>query len=238
MDNSLLPGALMLSLSLVCVMLILLGLRKALKMTGWEKARQRSFFVRTLFIIIGWMVLLAVLSMRGFFRNFDLPPRVVFSMLLPVIAILIFSFTRKGKQLIRVVPAHWLIIFQSFRIFVELLLWLAFMKGLLPEQMTFEGMNYDVLAGIFGLVAGWLVLQYKGMYKKIVIVYNVIGLGLLLNILVIAILSFPGPGRYFMNEPANRIVAEFPFIYLPGILVVIAAGLHILSLRRLFIRQA
>ena len=56
---------------------------------------------------------------------------------------------------------------------------------------------------------------------------------LLLNILAIAALSMPTPLRQFMNEPANTIIGEFSFIYLPGVLVVIAYSLHIFSLRQL-----
>jgi len=56
---------------------------------------------------------------------------------------------------------------------------------------------------------------------------------LLLNILVIAVLSMPTPFRYFQNEPSNTLVAQFPFILLPGILVPIAYTLHIFSLRQL-----
>jgi uncharacterized membrane protein len=43
--------------------------------------------------------------------------------------------------------------------------------------------------------------------------------------------------RHFMNEPANKIVTEFPFIYLPGVLVVIAFVFHILSLRQIAISE-
>jgi hypothetical protein len=238
MNNTLLTDLLLLLLVFICLGIILAGLHKVLPTTGWTKQQQRSFFIRTTLIIVAWMVLLIILATRGFFRNFQLPPRVVFTILVPLIVILIFSFTTKGKQLLRAIPQHWLVMFQSFRIFVELLLWLAFVQGLLPEQMTFEGRNFDVVAGILGLAAGWLILHNKGWNKKILVAYNVIGLALLLNILVIAVLSFPGPLRYFMNEPANVIVADFPFIYLPGILVVIAAGFHMLSLRQLFVKRA
>lgn len=42
----------------------------------------------------------------------------------------------------------------------------------------------------------------------------------------------PRPVRLFMNEPANTIVATFPYCWLPGIVVPIAYILHILSLRK------
>ena len=44
----------------------------------------------------------------------------------------------------------------------------------------------------------------------------------LLNIGFIAMTSMPTPLRLFMSEPDNRWVAYFPYIYLPGILVVTA----------------
>jgi hypothetical protein len=73
--------------------------------------------------------------------------------------------------------------------------------------------------------------------KKLAIAFNFLGVLLLLNILVIAVLSMPSPFRYFMNEPANTLVAQFPYILLPGVLVPIAYGLHILSLRQLLTKK-
>lgn len=235
MENTLLPAILMSALSLGCLIIILAGLRKALRKTGWEQPKQQSLFNKTMLAIAGWVILLAALSLAGFFRVFSLPPRIVLFLLGGIIIILFISFSKTFVQLLKTVPPHWLVMMQSFRILVELLLWQAFAKGLLPEQMTFEGRNYDVLSGILGLVAGWLMLRNKSWWKPVAVVYNIIGLALLVNILVIAVLSMPTAFRYFMNEPSNTIVAEFPFIYLPGILVIIAASFHIFSLRQLFV---
>ena len=232
MENTLLPAILMSALSLGCIIVILAGLQSVLKKTGWPKEQRQSVFNKALLAIIIWVTGVGGLSLAGFFRYFELPPRIVFILIPAVLIFLLVSYSKKCKQLLKTVPPHWLVMIQSFRILVELLLWQAFVKGLLPEQMTFEGRNFDILAGILGLVAGWLMLKNKSAWKSIAVVYNIIGLGLLLNILVIAVLSMPTPIRYFMNEPSNTIVAEFPFIYLPGILVVIAIAFHIFSLRQ------
>lgn len=130
-------------------------------------------------------------------------------------------------------PSHWLVLMQSFRIIVELLLLFAFIAGKLPVQMTFEGRNFDVVTGLLALPVGYLLLRKKSNAKKLAIAFNIIGLLLLLNVLAIAILSMPTSLRYFMNEPANTLVAQFPFILLPGVLVPVAYGLHIFSLRQL-----
>jgi hypothetical protein len=238
MKNIGLPGLLMIALTLLCVLLVLWGLRKTLTRTGWDRPAQQAVFTGTALAIAGWLVLLTVLSLAGFFRHFTtLPPRPLLAILAPAILLVILSFRKKCIELLKATPPHWLVVMQGFRIVVEIQLWLAFTRGLLPVQMTFEGRNYDIISGLLGLLAGWLMWRFKPYWKTISIIYNIIGLALLLNILVIAALSMPGPARYFMNEPANAMVAEFPFIFLPGGLVVLAIMLHVFSLRQVFLRQ-
>lgn len=122
---------------------------------------------------------------------------------------------------------------QVFRVFVEIILWLLFIQNLIPVQMTFEGFNWDVLTGITSLLAARYLLNSKGG----LIAWNIFGLLLLVNIVTIAILSMPTPLRVFDNEPANRIVTIFPFIYLPTLLVPMAYILHFLSLRKLLMKS-
>lgn len=228
----------MIALMLLCMLLVLWGLRRTLARTTWSEPAQRTVFTNTTLAIVGWLVLLTVLSMAGFFRDFTtLPPRPALVIIIPAVVLAILSFRKKCITLLQAAPPHWLVAMQGFRIVVEIQLWLAFTRGLLPVQMTFEGHNYDIVSGILGLLAGWLMWRFKPYWKTIAVVYNIIGLALLLNILVIAVLSMPGPTRYFMNDPANTIVGEFPFIFLPDGLVVLAIALHVFSLRQVFLNR-
>jgi hypothetical protein len=111
---------------------------------------------------------------------------------------------------------------------------MAFEQGKLPIQLTFEGRNFDIISGITAPIVAFL-LSKNLVSRGVVIVWNVVSLGLLINVVATAVLSLPTPFRVFMNEPANRIVAEFPVIWLPGLLVPLAYGLHFLSLRQLLI---
>ncbi|HEV2479744.1 MAG TPA: hypothetical protein VGS79_08760, partial [Puia sp.] len=43
----------------------------------------------------------------------------------------------------------------------------------------------------------------------------------------------PTPLRVFFNEPANTLITQFPFIFLPGMLVPLAFSLHFISLRQM-----
>ncbi|MFI5129995.1 MAG: hypothetical protein ACHQFX_08400 [Chitinophagales bacterium] len=228
------PGFLWPLLTLICVVLIITGFNAALKKTDWDQNRRQKIFFGTTALIILWIGLLTVLSYKGFFADFSkLPPRPALAVLIPLPFVLLFAFSKNGTQLLQSVPSHWLVYMQSFRIVVELLLLFAFLAGKLPVQMTFEGRNFDVITGLLALPVGYLLARKKSYSKKLAVAFNLIGLTLLLNILVIAVLSMPTSLRYFMNEPSNTLVAEFPFILLPGVLVPLAYGLHILSLRQL-----
>ena len=103
--------------------------------------------------------------------------------------------------------------------------------------MTLEGRNFDILTGILAFPVGYLLAKRKTYAPKLAVAFNLLGLLLLINILVIAVLSMPTPIRYFMNEPANTLVAQFPFILLPGVLVPIAYTMNIFSLRQLLVKE-
>ncbi|HLL41760.1 MAG TPA: hypothetical protein VK369_01420 [Segetibacter sp.] len=232
------PGFLWPLLTLVCLLIILYGLNQILKRTTWTIIKKRKLIFGAVLLIAGWSALLTVLSYKGFFANFSaLPPRPALAVLTPLPFILWFTFSKTGTELLQRVPSQWLIFMQSFRIFVEVLLWFAFLAGKLPVQMSFEGRNFDILTGLLALPAGFLLLKKKAYAPRIIIAFNVVGIVLLLNILIIAILSMPTSIRYFMNEPSNTLVAQFPYILLPGVLVPIAYSFHIFSLRQLSIKN-
>ena len=232
------PGLLILLLTLICIVFILKGIHAALKKTGWEEGRRKKIFIATTLAVLLWTALLSVLSFQGFFSDFsNLPPRPALAILIPLPVVLLIAFSKKGTEFLQSIPPHWLVWMQSFRIAVELLLLLAFINNKLPVQMTFEGKNFDILSGILALPVGYVLAKRKSHASKWAVIYNFIGIFLLINILVIAVLSMPTSIRYFMNEPANVLVAEFPFILLPGILVPLAYTLHIFSLRQLLLRE-
>ena len=232
------PGFLWPLLTLICLVFILAGLRAVLKKTNRAKNTQNKIFFGTTIILVLWIGLLTILSYKGFFADFSkLPPRPALAMLMPLPIIILIAFSKTGTQLLRLVPPQWLVFMQSFRIVVELLLLFAFMAGKLPVQMTFEGRNFDIMTGLLALPVGYLLAKKKSYAPILAIVFNIIGMLLLLNILVIAVLSMPTSIRYFMNEPSNTLVAQFPFILLPGVLVPIAYTMHIFSLRKLLITR-
>jgi hypothetical protein len=210
--------------------LVLRHLRIALAQTAWPVEKQKTIQARTMIVFLLWGVFLAVFSLAGISRRFEwFPLNLAPVLFIPLITTLVVVFSGKMKHILTFVPQKTLTQLQVFRVFVEILLWMLFLENLLPVQMTFEGRNFDILAGVTApIVAYWF-----SENRKVMIVWNFLCLALLINIVTIAILSTPTSIRVFYNEPSNTIVTYFPFIFLPGFLVPLAYGLHFLSLRKL-----
>jgi hypothetical protein len=193
----------------------------------------KSIFRTTIVLLIAWLVLLGILSIRGFFSDFSrLPPRLIIALLTPLPVVLFFTRSRAGKQFLQHIQPQWLIYLQSFRILVEIGLWVLVRNGSLPIQMSVEGRNFDILTGLFAFPIGYYCFVKKTWPPVLSLLYNIAGLVLLVNIVAVSALSLPTPLRAFHNEPDSSLITTFPLIYLPGLLVPLAYTLHILSLRQ------
>jgi hypothetical protein len=220
------------AITVIFATLLVLELRSALSRTTLSEARQARIFRTTTLLLFLWLLIIGAIAYLGFFNDFSgMPPRLFIVLVIPLITIAWVMNNPTALEIIRAMSPTKLLGFQVFRVFVEILLWTLFTQGLLPEQMTFEGRNFDILAGLTGPFMAWLAYKQK-VSKGILIIWNVVCLGLLINIVTTAILSMPTPLRVFMNEPANTIVAAFPIIWLPAFLVPLAYTLHLFSLHQ------
>lgn len=219
--------------TLVYYGLFLAQLRKSLKATSFDESKKKRILSGTVLALIGWAAVTGILALSGVFRDFSsFPPRFMIVLVVPLAGIIWIVSTKTTREILRHTPPESVIGLQSFRVFVEILLWMLFIANLAPVQMTFEGRNLDILSGITAPLIAFLVARKK-LSKPFTVLWNIACLGLLANIVITAILSLPTPFRVFMNEPANTIVAEFPVVWLPALLVPLAYGLHFLSLRQL-----
>jgi hypothetical protein len=212
-------------------------LKKALQRSSFDAAKKKRIFIRVLLALILWAAFVSVWSLSGMMQNFTkFPLNLAPVLVIPLITILIVTFSKTTKQILSNIEPHVIIRLQSFRIFVELVIWLLFVQQMLPVQMTFEGRNLDILSGITALVVAWLAANQK-INKTLLALWNIACLGLLINIVTVAILSMPIPFQYFFNEPINMAVTKFPYAFLPAFLVPLAYMLHFFSLRQLAIQK-
>lgn len=216
---------------------LLLGLGLPILVFGWIW-RSHSTFARWGYIFtMLWIFVISGLAESGFLSRFDtLPPRMLVAIWVPLIAVIIWAFHPKSKVIIRALSPVGLIGIQAFRIPVEIMLFWMYLGNIFPVQLTFEGRNWDILTGILALPVAWWI-AHKGPQTSMIIGFNILGLGLLLNVVVTAVLSMPTPMQVFTQQPDNRMVAEFPWVLLPAVMVALAYTAHIISLRQVFLNR-
>lgn len=199
---------------------------------GRELARAR----RTSGIVAGaialWLLFSGRLAATGFLA-FEPLPTMLPLLALGFVASVTVAFSRFGGSLARNLPLAILVGYQGFRIPVEILLHRAHAEGLAPVQMTYLGMNLDVLTGVSALLLAAL-SRLGPVPRWLLFGWNLVGFGLLVNVVTIAMLSTPTPLRVFWNEPASVFITRFPWVWLPAFLVPTALLGHLLVWRRLF----
>jgi len=137
-NDLLIPSIAWLLLTSVSITFILIGLKAALKRTDWRKDKQQRIFSIASISIFVWSVLLLILSYKGFFEDFNtFPPKPALVILIPLPIVFIIAFSKTGTEFLKTIPPYWLVFIQTFRIAVELLLLMAFIKRMIPVQMTF-----------------------------------------------------------------------------------------------------
>ncbi|MEO6135803.1 MAG: hypothetical protein ABIP35_11665 [Ginsengibacter sp.] len=154
--------------------------------------------------------------------------------ILPTILTVIYLFaTQKGRQFMDSLPLKNLTYLNVVRIPVEVVLFWLFLNKAVPEMMTFEGWNFDIIAGITAPVIAYFGFTKTKLNRKTILVWNFICLGLLINIVVIALLSTPSPIQRFAFEQPNIAILNFPFSWLPTCIVPMVLFGHLTSIRQL-----
>jgi hypothetical protein len=99
-----------------------------------------------------------------------------------------------------------------------------------PQIMTFEGYNFDIIAGLSAPLIAYFGIAKKKMNRRLLLVWNIFSLLLLLNIGCITILSAPFPFQQLGFDQPNIAIFYFPFILLPTVIVPIVLFAHLVSI--------
>nr|WP_298994992.1 hypothetical protein [uncultured Allomuricauda sp.] len=124
----------------------------------------------------------------------------------------------------------WLTLLHTIRIPVEIVLFYLFVQGYVPDLMTFEGYNYDILSGISAPMVYYGAFVKNWIGKKGLLIWNFICLAMLINILTIAVLSAQTPIQQLAFDQPNIGVTYFPFVWLPAVIVPIVFYSHLASI--------
>ncbi len=202
--------------------------------TFYMLARATHWNKKVIGLSILWLSIQGYLGYSGFYLDtVSLPPH--FLVLFPpvfILMIIVFN-SKKGKQFIDSLDLKTLTLLHIVRIPVEFcLLWL-FMAEAIPQLMTFEGRNFDIIAGITAPIVFILYFIRNKISKNIMLGWNVLMLLFLINIIINALLSAPLPFQQFAFDQPNMGIFYFPYVWLPSFILPSVFFSHLVAIRRL-----
>ena len=190
---------------------------------------------KVLLFSLGWLTLQGLLAYNLFYTDTStMPPKFALALVPTLIFITIVFFTKRGKEFIKSINLKTLYLVYVVRIPVEFgLLGLAIYK-VIPYLMTFEGVNFDIFAGITAplIILGYFVKNWFS--DSFVMVWNFISLGLLIAIVVNAILSVPSGFQTQGFDQPNIAILHFPYLWLASYIVPVVMFAHLVSIKRAY----
>lgn len=186
------------------------------------------------FLVPLWAIVTGMLARNGFYQDTSsFPPTLFLFGVLPALLLIVVYFVFFRDSFIERLPLKTLTLLHVVRIPVEFtLLWLYF-GGQVPQVMTFEGRNFDIISGILAPIIYFIAFRGSAVRRWPLIAYNIVGLLLLANIVIIAIMALPSPMQSIAFDQPNRAVLYFPYIWLPTIVVPVVLFSHLAALWKL-----
>jgi len=224
--------------SLVFLMagLTLLATRLAGRVDNEPASTTRRWTIGAMVMLVLWLGIPFVLAKQDLLNDFSKTPppflKVMFAW--AFLTVILSTVSPWGKRIAKGLSFRALFGFQAFRILVEALLFLFHKAGIAPIQITVEGRNFDVVTGVLGLVV-LIFISGQQTSKITYAILNLIGLGLVLNVLTVGMLSLPTSFQVFTGD--NTWITRAPFIWLPTFIVPLAVSGHILSFRKLLMER-
>jgi hypothetical protein len=209
---------------------LIFGLAALLAFVIFYNASQNS--KSFLFIALIWVLILSFLSLSDRYTlTKSLLPIFPVLTIPPALLVIALFFTRRGKEFIKSLNIKTLMILHFVRILVELgLFWLAAYK-VIPESLTFEGRNFDILIGLTAPAIYYFGFVRIKVSKPIILVWNFIGLASLFNVV------FNTVHTVLVLKQPNIAIGYFPFVLLPSFIVPLVMFSHLASIKQLLSKQ-
>lgn len=171
-------------------------------------------------ILCAWLSVHLLLSYKGFYLDtYSIPPRFLLLIVPPLISIILLFAIKTFRKKIVLLDIKWLVALSIVRIPVEMVLYFLMKENLVPQVITFEGRNWDLLSGITAIPLTYCFFKKGTRSKKWILVWNIVAVALLFNVVIHAVLSAPTPFQQISFSRPNIGVFYFPFVLLPGFIV-------------------
>jgi hypothetical protein len=221
------------AIALALAILFVVAHRAAALKLGLSEANVHRRTARAASLVLLWLSVFGVVAWTGALARFEVRPAPLLLAMVAVVAgTLGFSFSSAGQFLASGLSFTALVGFQVFRLPLELVMHRAALAGVMPQQMTYTGWNFDIVTGITAAVLIPALARGKAP-RWLVLGWNVMGLCLVLVVMGIGLASTPMIQAFGGGAALNTWIAWFPFVWLPAVMVAAAIAGHVLVFRRL-----
>jgi len=181
-----------------------------------------------------WIAIQCGTALAGYFKVTDtIFPRLLLLVVPPALLTAWLFLSGPGKALIDRMNVDLLTMIHVVRAPVEVVLYWAFIDKMVPHEMTFSGGNPDILAGLSTPCIYYIGVMRSGMKWRLMVLWNFLCLGLLLNEIFRAVLSVPFVFQTIGLDQPNVLILQFPFVLLPGVVMPILLCAHMVVIRNL-----
>ena len=182
--------------------------------------------------IIFWSIIQMALSLIGFYQIQSSFPRFVLVLFPAFLCVGIGLLPKQISWMLNKRNTRLSTFLHTVRFPIEIILFQLYLNEMIPQLMTFEGRNFDIIIGITAPLVGYFHIK-KLINHSTLIFWNVLGLFLVSFILLNGILSSELPFQQFAFDQPNKAVTFFPFILLPAVVVPIVLWTHITDILKL-----
>lgn len=227
---------------LLAIVSLLVGLTYRALRLGMRRMRYSSSSVRftgyaAVFVMAAWLFFTGFLAFVDVFPRRYLPfASSTAGVIIPLFFVYYIYNSGKLTKVIMKMTKQWFINIHFIRVFIELMLWYMFLDGIIPKQMTLEGLNFDIIFGLSSPFIAYRCFKSKEWPVRLALVWNILGILSLLVFLVVSLLSTEGPLFLFENDIPNRLAVQFPFIWLQTFVVPFFLYMHFLSIKQILYR--
>ncbi len=212
--------------SMVCFMILIVCI---ILFYIWGVLKTEPQFIKKMIsILIIWNTVTSSIVLSGVIEKNFVPFGMILFFMVNVSAF-VFALRPIG-QAFRKLPIWILIIFQSFRFPLELIMHSWSETQTMPSTMSWNGQNFDVLTGLLALLAMIPFFRNSKMYQWC---FNFFGIVMLMNVFRVVIMSSPLPFAWPLENPV-QLIAHFPYHMIATVCVWSALIGHILLTQKLF----
>jgi len=220
--------------SLAIVVVILLGLRRALMMADWSSHDRGRAARISAAVLIGWFGVAIALGSLGVYRGAsDRVPTIQYGILVPIlIGGLLILRSSPVARVLDAVPQRWLIGVQFYRA-LGIIFLVLYGEGKLPGLFAWPAGVGDVLVGVLAPLVAIAYARGPRENGDLVSAWNIFGIVDLIVAVATGIMTSPSPFQLFAFDLPNELISAFPLVLIPTYLVPVSVLLHLASLAKL-----